>query len=281
MRSLQDKKISVIIPAFNEVCHIKENIEETIRTFDDFKCYYEIIVVDDGSKDGTYPKIKELAGKFNNGEVLVKRNFENFGKGRALKKGVRSANGEYIIFLDADMDLHPGQIATFFDIMELTEADIVIGSKMHPNSQLEYPWYRKLMSTVYYRVVKMMFGLPVRDTQTGLKLFKAEVLQEVMPKIVIKKFAFDMEILALACRSGYKIEEAPIILNSQRVFGRIGIWAIWKTLLDTLAIFYRMYIIKYYDKIELDLDTKPKRNGLRKKKRMRQRIAGMIRLQLW
>ena len=74
-----------------------------------------------------------------------------------------------------------------------------------------------------------MFGLPVHDTQTGLKLFKTNVLQEVMPKIIIKQFAFDLEILAIACRSGFKIEEAPIILTSQRVFGRIGIMAIWKT----------------------------------------------------
>ena len=275
MKSIKGKKVSVIIPAFNEAEHIEDNLNEVIRTFDDFKCDYEIILVDDGSHDRTYAVAREVVKKNGSKRVFIKKNYDNYGKGRALKKGVRYANGEYIIFLDADMDLHPAQLDTFFDIMQLTGADVVIGSKQHPNSQLNYPWHRKIISNGYYFFIKLMFGLPLHDTQTGIKLFKAEVLKKVMPQIVIKQFAFDLEILANAHRNGYQIEEAPIILDSQRTFGRIGLWAVWKTGLDTLAIFYRMFIIKYYDRFK-DNDGrnfKPRRNGLRKKQNMGKRLV--------
>ena len=275
MKSIKGKKVSVIIPAFNEAEHIEDNLNEVIRTFDDFKCDYEIILVDDGSHDRTYAVAREVVKKNGSKRVFIKKNYDNYGKGRALKKGVRYANGEYIIFLDADMDLHPAQLDTFFDIMQLTGADVVIGSKQHPNSQLNYPWHRKIISNGYYFFIKLMFGLPLHDTQTGIKLFKVEVLKKVMPQIVIKQFAFDLEILANAHRNGYQIEEAPIILDSQRTFGRIGLWAVWKTGLDTLAIFYRMFIIKYYDRFK-DNDGrnfKPRRNGLRKKQNMGKRLV--------
>jgi hypothetical protein len=95
-----------------------------------------------------------------------------------------------------------------------------------------------------------MFGLPVRDTQTGLKLFKREVLDKIFPEIVVKAFAFDLEILANAHRLGYKIAEAPVHIDSKREFGRIGIKEIFETWVDTLAIFYRMYILRYYDSIK-------------------------------
>ena len=239
-------KVSIIMPAHNEANHIASSLEETIRTFDNFGCDYEIIVVDDGSQDSTYQELEKVASRSN--RILIKRNRANYGKGRALKRGFRAATGEFIVFLDADMDLHPGQIQTFFDIMRLDEADVVIGSKRHPNSKLNYPLHRKIVSSVYFFLIYLMFGLPIRDTQTGLKLFKREVLKKVFPKILIKKFAYDLEILVNVHHLGYKIVEAPIALNSQRRLSRIGLKAIYTTWWDTMAIFYRMYILKYYDK---------------------------------
>ncbi|MCM8814154.1 MAG: glycosyltransferase [Candidatus Omnitrophica bacterium] len=240
-------KISVVMPAFNEANRIQDSLQETINTFDEYKSNYEIIVVDDGSSDDTFQKAQAVAARYYEGRIRVLRNLVNCGKGRAIKKGVRYAGGDYIVFLDADMDLHPGQINTFFDIMRLTNTDIVIGSKMHPNSQLRYPWYRRLMSAVYYYLVKCLFGLPVHDTQTGLKLFKREAARKLFKHNKTKKFAFDLEVLANAHRLGFTIAEAPIILQNQRVFGRIGIRAIALMLIDTFAIFYRMYIRKSYE----------------------------------
>ena len=240
-----DGKVSVLIPAYNEAHHIKASIEETIKTFDDFGCDYEIIIIDDGSSDDTFEFATEISNKHRH--VMVKRNLSNFGKGRALKKGTRYINGDYVIFLDADMELHPAQLQTFIDIMRLDKADVVIGSKFHPNSKIDYPWYRRIISCVYFSLIKIMFRLPIHDTQTGLKLFKAHVLKDVFPRILVKQFAYDLEILVTAHRLGYRITEAPVVLDSKRRYGRIGTKAIYKIWIDTMAIFYRMFLLRYYD----------------------------------
>jgi glycosyltransferase involved in cell wall biosynthesis len=238
--------ISVIMPAHNEGPRIFDNIRETVETFRNFECDYEIIVVDDGSQDNTFSEIERAASVFEN--VKCAQNKENYGKGRALKKGFRYAKGGLVVFLDSDMDLHPAQLQTFIDIMRLDEADVVIGSKRHPNSKLDYPWHRRVVSAVYFFFVKIIFGLPLNDTQTGLKLFRREVLERVFPKMLVKKFAYDLELLVLAHRFGYKIVEAPVIIKWQRSSWRVvGLRPIRDTWLDTMAVWYRMYILRYYD----------------------------------
>ncbi len=241
------KKVSIIVPAFNEGATICSNLDEIVRTFDEFGCEYEVILIDDGSTDNTLTEALKAAHKCS--RIRVKRNLKNYGKGRALKKSVRYITGEYAVFLDADLDLHPGQVQTLFDIMKLDESDVVIGSKLHPNSIVKYPLSRRFISIVYFLVIKILFGLPLQDTQTGLKVFKVEVLKKVMPKILEKKFALDLEILANVHRLGFKIAEAPVVLTQKRKYGRIGFKAVWQTGLDTLAIFYRMYIMRYYDQV--------------------------------
>lgn len=237
--------ISVIMPAHNEGRRIFNNIEETIKTFEEFECDYEIIAVDDGSRDNTLDEIQRAAAAFRN--ITVVRNRENYGKGRALKKGFRYTKGAYIVFLDSDMDLHPVQLQTFFDILRLDESDVVIGSKRHPNSKLEYPLHRRFVSAIYFFLVKIMFGLPIRDTQTGLKLFKREVLEKVLPKSLVKKFAYDLELLVLAHHFGYKVTEAPVVMDFKREYwGRIGLRAVFDTWWDTMAVWYRMYVLCYY-----------------------------------
>jgi len=243
------EKVSIIMPAYNEASHIQSSIELTARTFNEFGCPWELIVMDDGSPDNTFEKAGELLERYQD-NLIVKRNPLNLGKGRAIKKALRYLSGDYIVWLDADMDLHPIQVQTLFDIMRLDNADIVIGSKLHPNSVVNYPLQRRVISLIYYLLVRILFNLPCHDTQTGLKLFKAEVLKKVFPRILVKKFAFDLEVLVNANHLGYKIQEAPIALNPQRRYGRIGARAVFTTLWDTLAVFYRMYILKYYDHID-------------------------------
>lgn len=240
-------KVSVIIPAYNEAKGIEASLNETIRVFNEFGCDYELIVVDDGSVDATYPHALKVAAA--HPQIIVKQSKKNRGKGRALKIGFRLASGEYVVFLDADMELHPAQLQTFFDIMRLDDADVVIGSKRHPNSRLNYPLQRKIVSSVYFFLIKIFFGLPIGDTQTGLKLFKYEVLKRVFPRILVKAFGYDLEILVNVHQLGYRIAEAPIVLDAQR-YGRIGINSIWITWRDTMAIWYRAYILRYYDRFD-------------------------------
>lgn len=258
------EKVSIIMPAYNEEGSIASSMRETLKTFEDFGCQWEMIVMDDGSLDDTFKEANSFAEQHPD-KIIVKKNQVNLGKGRAIKKALRYVSGDYVVWLDADMDLHPIQIQTFFDIMRLNKADIVIGSKMHPNSVVDYPLQRKIISLVYYIFVRILFNLPCHDTQTGLKLFRLEVLNNVFPRILVKKFAFDLEVLVNARHLGYKISEAPIVLRTQRNYGRIGGSAIFTTLVDTLAIWYRMYILRYYDRI----NYYRKRNLLSNFRRMR------------
>ncbi|MBI5641951.1 MAG: glycosyltransferase [Deltaproteobacteria bacterium] len=243
-----DGKLSVIMPAYNEGEHIRRNIGETWKTLERVWGDFEIIVVDDGSRDNTYEEAMAAASLPN---VAVIRYDVNRGKGGALKEGFKAAKGDYVAFLDADLDLHPSQIPALFKAMKDNKAEAVIGSKHHPSSSLNYPVFRRIISRVYAIALKILFRLPVRDTQTGLKIFSYEVLRRVFPRIVCTRYAYDLEILANVNRLGYRIVEAPVVLNFQRVrkWGRIGTKDLYRAGADTLAIFYRMFIKRYYDGI--------------------------------
>ena len=135
--------------------------------------------------------------------------------------------------------------------MQRENADVVFGSKMHPESKVDYPAIRRVYSWGYYILLLILFRLNVRDTQTGLKLFKAEVLKPVMRQILVKRFAFDIEVLAIINARGYKITSAPIeVVCHRAAFGRIGYQDIRNMFVDTLAIFYRLHILHYYDKAD-------------------------------
>lgn len=246
MKTVKDF-FSILIPVHNEAKRIRRNLREVKETLDDFGCNYEIVAIDDGSSDNSYQVLEELKKEIP--QLIVNRNTQNFGKGRALKKAFKYASGDLIVWLDADLDLHPYQIKTLYDIMALNDADIVIGSKMHPNSKVNYPLTRKIISMGYYCLIRILFNLPCHDTQTGLKLFKRKVMEEVFPRILVKQFAFDLEVLVNAHHLGFKLVEAPIILENKRDYGRIGVKSIFITFQDTMAIWYRMYILKYYDRI--------------------------------
>jgi len=128
-----------------------------------------------------------------------------------------------------------------------------VGSKRHPASKVNYPWQRKILSWGYQMGVRTLFGLNVKDTQVGLKCYRREVLESVLPRMIVKNFAFDIEILAVAYHLGFKrIFEAPIEAkidfgkNSTVTSPKLLIF-IYNMAVDTLAIFYRLHFLKYYD----------------------------------
>jgi glycosyltransferase involved in cell wall biosynthesis len=235
-------ELSVIMPAYNEGEAISKSIKETERVLSDARIDYELIVVDDGSRDDTFFQ----ASSAGSNRVKVVRK-ENGGKGSAIKFGFSFSRGKMITFIDADLDLHPKHIPVYISLMKRHGVDIVIGSKRHPLSKLNYPLKRKILSYCYYIIVKTLFGLRVKDTQAGLKLFKREVLETVLPRILCKKYAFDLELLAVANAKGFTMMEAPIELNWQRMENRIKLKDILKIAVDTAAIFYRLKILHYYN----------------------------------
>jgi len=241
------EKISILIPAFNEEDKIILTIKETLNVFEKMGYDYEIIIIDDGSIDNTYNKVQENLNIFN-GRVKIERYKSNAGKGFAIKYGFNFVSGDYVLFLDADMDLHPSQITNFLKLIEEYKADVVVGSKRHKDSIVDYPKSRKFLSNGYYFLIKILFGLPVKDTQTGFKLFRYEALKNGIHRIIIKRYAFDLELLVVLHKLGYKIIECPIYLKpSRRYYNRIGLKDIYNTLIDTAAIFYRLKIKRFYD----------------------------------
>lgn len=231
------------MPMYNAQ-NIKENLEEVEHILEEINPNYEIILVNDGSKNNCYREAKKYSLK--NKKIRVEGYKINKGKGNAIKYGFSFVSGEYITFLDCGGDLDAKQIKTFLEILHREKADVVIGSKKHPKSQVHYPLARRVMSSFYRVLNKILFGLEVKDTQVGLKLFKKEVLKKIMPRIAIKRFAFDLELLVLANKEGFKIVEAPIILK-YKFNSTINLKAVFWMLWDTLAIFYRDKILKYYD----------------------------------
>jgi glycosyltransferase involved in cell wall biosynthesis len=246
--------ISVVIPVYNEEERIERCLGETHTAMDELGATFEIILVDDGSDDETLALAHRAAAGY--GNVRVVGYPENLGKGFALIEGAREAHGDLILFVDADLEVHPRQLGLLYAALIGLDADVVIGSKMHRSSTIDYPLKRRILSVGYYVLVRTLFRLPVRDTQTGLKLYKAEVLRRVAGRLLVKRFAFDLEALANANRLGYRIAEAPVVVTRERPFPRVGGHDAFSVAWDTAAIWYRMYLRRFYDKIGPAADAK-------------------------
>jgi len=137
--------------------------------------------------------------------------------------------------------------------MEWYKADIIVGSKRHPASQVKYSLQRKILSLGYYYLVKFLFGVDVQDTQAGIKIFKKSVIEKVLPRLVEKKFAGDLEILVVSKLLGHnRIFEAPIKLdyNLGSMTTAATLMSIRGIFTDTLAIFYRKNILHYYSSLQ-------------------------------
>lgn len=235
-------QLSVVVPAYREGKRIFDNLNRLIGELDKLDTDYEIIVVSDGNTDATVREAQRVPSA----KVKVFHYPMNVGKGFALSLGVAQANGELVTFIDADMELNPANIGGFIDLMAKSKCDAVVGSKRHPESKVAYPAFRRFQSWVYQVLVRALFHLNVRDTQTGLKLFRRQVLQEALPLLAVKKFAFDLELLVVARYLGYRnICEAPITLDYQ-FETTVNLGSAWRVLWDTAAIFYRLRILRYY-----------------------------------
>src|SRR5258708_6864173 len=202
--------ISLIIPAYKQAKTIKADIARIKDTMDHLRHNYEIIVVVDGELDATMKEAKTIRSS----KVHVSGYKHNHGKGYAVRFGMAQAKGNIIAFLDAGMDINPNGLSLLLEQFEWYNADIIIGSKLHPASKLNYPWQRRILSIGYRMLVKVLFGLSVRDTQVGLKLYKRKVLEDVLPRLLVKNHAFDIELLTVAYRLGYRrIFEGPVDIN--------------------------------------------------------------------
>lgn len=240
--------LSIIIPAYKQEKTIIKDIVRIKKIVKRMPYPHEIIIVVDGMIDNTYTVAKKLASK----TTKIVGYKHNHGKGYAVRFGMAKSRGDLIAFLDAGMDLDPKGILEIVRFMDDKNIDIVIGSKLHPESKVIYPLQRRILSWGYRSLVRVLFGLSVTDTQVGLKIFRRKVLEDVLPRLLVKKFAFDIEILAVAHAIGYKnIAESPITLTfhnwssiTSKNFWRPVTLMLW----DTCAVYYRLNILHYYSK---------------------------------
>ena len=242
------KKFSLIVPVYKQEKTIKANILSILDVLKTITVPFEIIPVIDGILDNSEGEIKKI--KDSHVHVVGYKN--NRGKGYAVRYGFAHAGGDVIGFLDAGGDLKPEALLVMLAQFEFQDADVVLGSKRHPDSKVDYPTYRRILSWGYQQIVKVLFGLDVTDTQVGMKLYKRRLLEDVLPRLLVKQFAFDIEILAVAYHLGYrKIYESPVEINF--FFSKTSmVWSklfrvIYNMITDTLAVFYRLKIKRYYD----------------------------------
>ena len=245
--------VSVIIPAYKAEIFIGKNLLHIKDVLDQTRYKYEIICVIDGQVDKTYQEALRISHKFPN-QIKVVGYLTNLGKGHAVRYGMAQSKGDIIGFIDAGFDLNPNSLSILLEHFEWYKADIIIGSKRHPASKVEYPWQRKILSFGYQMIVRILFNFKVRDTQVGMKFFRREVLEKTLPRLLVKTYAFDIEMLSVANYLGYKrIYEAPVELKMSFSGGLSTIASkgflrtIWSMLWDTSAVFYRLRILHYYD----------------------------------
>jgi len=243
-------RISIVMPAYNVEDDIVEAISEVRGVLEKITDDYEIIVVNDGSTDDTARRVEGVM----DGHVKIVNHSVNMGKGAAVKTGVRYASGDYTILLDADRDIDVRNMMQY--IKALREYDVVIGSKRHPKSIYQAPTLRKILSVGYNILVKALLGIRVGDTQTGFKAFKTKYLKMMMNVIVVKRYSWDAEALAIANMLKLKIAEAPVYIRQEKLF---KFKDAVNMLIELLGIVYRLRVIKWYQKnIEkLNLQYKP------------------------
>lgn len=204
--SLLAVRLSLIIPAYNEAGRIGATLKQCLDYFSRQTYTWEIIVVDDGSLDGTADIVRQEFPA-----VRIEAYSPNRGKGYAVKQGMRAATGEYRVFYDADGSTPIGEIDKLWPVLA-RGADIAIGSRSLPGSQVEVHQrpLREWMGRTFNLFTRTLLGEPYADTQCGFKAFTAESAAKVFPRQTINRFCFDSELLYIARAHGLKIEEVPV-----------------------------------------------------------------------
>ena len=208
----QRPELSVVIPTYRQSDIIGDQVRDVLRALDQLECAYDVLVVVDGDGDGSANALSRVKHRC----LRVTVQERNTGKGSAVRRGLLGVNGQARAFLDGGGDIPPVCLIDAYRTYVESDADVVVGSKLHPESVVDYPIVRRIYSWGYRLLTRLLFGLSVRDTQVGLKIYSAPVVQSVFPHVRTSGFAFDIEALALAIRLGFRsIVEAPVIVKNR------------------------------------------------------------------
>ena len=240
--------LTAILPVYNGGEEIVDNVGVIRRALAEGLPgeEIEVIVVSDGSIDETAEQLLAARGAAGFRVIHYDR---NLGKGYAVKVGALASRGEWVALIDADLDLDPASVPLYLEVARREGLDFVIGSKRHQDSVVHYPRARRIASWWYQQLNRLLFRLDVQDTQVGLKVFNRRVVDEVFPLLLVKQFAFDLELLAVATALGFdRIKEMPVRLEYRFTGSALGSVTVFRALWDTAAVFYRLRVLRTYQR---------------------------------
>ena len=242
--SSADLDFTLVIPFYNPGERFGAHIENVLAVLSQSGITYEVLAVSDGSTDGSERQLESIDSNL----LELIQLAENSGKGAALRVGLARGRGRYLGFIDGDGDIPGDILRSYLERIITDDPDIIYGSKRHRDSQVVYPPLRRVYSWFYQQMNRWLFQLPVRDTQTGVKVMRRDVLASVLPMMVEKRFAFDLELFVVAKGQGFrKFVEMPVQIN-ERFTSTVSLRSVRQTLLDTVAIFVRLRLMHYYDR---------------------------------
>lgn len=234
-------EISVVIPIYRGGKTIQSLIRSVRETFMSIAgSSYEIIIVNDGSDDNTQSVLEQEKDN----KIRVISYLTNKGKGYAVKKGILESRGQNVVYMDGDMDILPISMQEFID--GLKTHDLVIGSKSHSASTVNTLVTRKLCSRAFNTLVRKFTGMKIRDTQTGLKAGRGDVLRAIFEAMTVNGYAFDVELLCIAHLLNLNVMEAPVKIINNRSF-RIS--SCLRMMIELLVISYRLKNRSYNNKL--------------------------------
>ncbi len=229
-----EPSVSIILPAYGLGPVIGSNALRVVQACAELDP--QVIVVDDGSADNTFQEASRAADS--SPAITVVRHPRNLGKGEALMSGWKAAVAPLVVFIDGDLDLPPEQIPALVGF--LRDHDAVVGAKQSNMATGGYPWPRRLMSRFYARSTASLFGLPVSETQTGLKAFRKEILDEILPRVGMRGWAFDLELLARIHRAGYSMTEMPVTVSISDKGAPVRMSMIWALARDSARLAWKL-----------------------------------------
>jgi len=230
--------LSVLIPSYNEEERLARSLPLILDYLEKQKIAAEVLVVDDGSTDGTARIAEESLGR-SRGRVL--RRSENRGKGEAVRRGVLAARGRWVLITDADLSTPIEEHDKLAAVVRDYDVDLAIGSRALPDSQVEVRQssLRESMGKIFNLLVRRMTGLPFSDTQCGFKLIDRQRALPLYERMVVDGFAADVELLFLAGRLGLTVREVPVIWRNDPRSTVSLIGAPPRMLLDVLRVRWR------------------------------------------
>lgn len=238
------QKLSVVIPAYNEEHRIGQTLVAVSEYLKKQSYEYEILVVNDGSKDNTAQAVEKLASSIPKLKLI--NNPQNHGKGWVTKQGMLAATGDLRLFMDADNSTTVDEIEPMRPYLE-HGFDVVIGSievsgaKINEHAQ----WYRRAFGHWSKYLIRIVAGLwEIHDTQRGFKLFTAKAAEEIFSRVTIDRFGFDIEVLAVAKYKGFKIKEVPVIWNNA-AGSTVSLKSYFEVLMDLFKVRLNLWTGKY------------------------------------